>query len=522
MSRAARVKWTGLLAIVLAGLLLRLALLSLVSNPGLHDPQHYFNLGRRLAQGHGFTIDYVWHYSRMPVELVHATDHWMPLPGVAAALGMALGGVNIQSALAVFVLAGTLLPLLSFWACRVMRLPDKCSLIAAALTALNPELVFNSLRTDSVVLNALFICGGMLLLSRGFAQADRRLCACSGIAFGLAYLTRNESILFAPMLIALAMIYTRLRRGHRAWRGVWMTLGAALLTASPWLLRNLHETGALSSPLTARMPFMVDPADLHAWRVDITLETLLARQSIGELLGKRLFELAASFKQMALALELPSALLAPVGTLLILRRLEGRLLLMTPALIWTALMLLAYPLLMPVVNQSGSFHRAFITILPLLTPLAAFALLELCQRRAWLYGIVALSILWLGGRSIEIAANRTAHADAFFASIGVLVDALEDLPDHTGDGETRLMVQEPYAFSSVGIKSIVAPLASRQDVLELADMYDIDYLMLPAARPALDPLYLGAEVDPRFQLALHLPEAGEQEIWQLYSMSRPP
>ena len=53
-------------------------------------------------------------------------------------------------------------------------------------------------------------------------------------------------------------------------------------------------------------------------------------------------------------------------------------------------------------------------------------------------------------------------------------------------------------------------------------MYAIDYLMLPAGRPALDPLYLGKEIDSRFQLALHLPDAGEHEIWQLYSMSRPP
>ena len=94
----------------------RLALLSLVHNPGLHDPLHYFNLGRRLSQGQGFTIDYVWHYSRMPVELVHDTDHWMPLAGVAAAVGLTVGGGSIQSALALFLLAGTLIPLLAFFA----------------------------------------------------------------------------------------------------------------------------------------------------------------------------------------------------------------------------------------------------------------------------------------------------------------------------------------------------------------------------------------------------------------------
>ena len=84
-------------AILVLAFIFRLALLSLVHNPGLHDPLHYFNLGRRLSQGHGFTIDYVWHYSRMPSEISHGIDHWMPLAGVASAAGISLGGQSPQA-----------------------------------------------------------------------------------------------------------------------------------------------------------------------------------------------------------------------------------------------------------------------------------------------------------------------------------------------------------------------------------------------------------------------------------------
>lgn len=514
MSRAARRRLISLSLIVLAGLVLRLALLNLAHNPGLHDPLHYYNLGRRLVQGHGFTIDYVWHYSRMPVELVHATDHWMPLPGVAVALGMLLGGVNIHAALALFLLTGALLPLLSFWASRMLDLPEACAWTAAAFTALNPELALNSLRTDTTILNAAWVCCGLLVFCRALDMQKRRLFLSSGVLFGLAYLTRNDSSLLAPVLLVSAWAASRLRPNRAVRAGTLLTIVAALLTVAPWLLRNWQEVGMLGSPLSSRMPFMIDPIDLYAYKIDITLESMLARQTLGELLSKRLFELAASVKQMALALDLPALILTPLGIAWLVKQRDRRLLMASPALIWTLGIVLVYPLLMPVHNQGGSFKKAFITILPLLMPLAALALVKLSPRREWLWAVTAISMLWLGGRSIQLVQQQTELADTFHASIAVLVDALKDLPDQTGDGELRLMAQEPYVFSSVGIPSIVTPLASREDVLELAAIYEIDYLMLPAARPALDPLYMGGETDPRFPLALNLPDAGEKP-WQL-------
>ena len=522
MRRAARRRLINLSAIVLAGLVLRLTLLHLVHNPGLHDPLHYYNLGRRLVQGHGFTIDYVWHYGRMPVDLVHATDHWMPLPGVAVALGMTLGGVNIHAALLLFLLTGALLSLLSFWACRLLDLPEACALIAAAFTALNPELVLNSLRTDTTILNAAWVCCGVLVFCRTLDLQKRSLFACSGILFGLAYLTRNDSILFLPMLLVFGLAASRLRPNRAVCAGTLLTIVAAMLTISPWLLRNWQEFGMLGSPISSRMPFMINPIDLYAYKIDITLESMLARQTIGELLGKRLFELAASVKQMAVALDLPALILTPLGIIWLVKQGDRpRLLMASPALIWVLGIVLVYPLLMPVHNQGGSFKKAFITIVPLLTPLAALALVKLSPRREWLWMLAALSIVWLGGRSVQLVQHQTALADKYHASIAVLVAALEELPDQTGDGEMRLMAQEPYVFSSVGIPAIVPPLASREDVLELATIYEIDYLMMPAARPVLDPLYLGAETDPRFPLALHLTDAGEKP-WQLVRFARSP
>ena len=110
-----------LLIIILGGFILRLLLLSLIHNPGLNDQNHYYNLGQRLLHGQGFTIDYVWHYSHVPDEIVHPIDHWMPLAGVAVAVGMSFGGVTPHSALIVFIITGTLLPLLVYLATKQLK-----------------------------------------------------------------------------------------------------------------------------------------------------------------------------------------------------------------------------------------------------------------------------------------------------------------------------------------------------------------------------------------------------------------
>ena len=116
--------------------------------------------------------------------------------------------------------------------------------------------------------------------------------------------------------------------------------------------------------------------------------------------------------------------------------------------------------------------------------------------------------MWLAGSSVDQFRREAAFADTYYGSIQVLADALAALPDVTGDGEIRLMAQDPYVMSYFGYASVMTPLASRADTLALGRRFEIDYLMMPASRPALDALYLSEESDPRFVLAAHLADAG--------------
>ena len=391
-------------------------------------------------------------------------------------------------------------------------------MIAAAFAAVLPEFVLNSLRPDTVVLNQLFVAAALVLIGGAMQSGKRRGFVLGGVLFGLAHLTRNDSV-FLFSLLAAYLFLVAARGGRRA--NLWNVLLLALafaLTAAPWHMRNLHEIGSLGSPQMARMPFMLEPTDHYAYGMPISLESMLERGNIAELFGKRLFELAAAFKQMAESLHLPLVVLAPVGLYEFFAKANRkRIQQALPIVIWIVGILIIYPIMLPVLNQSGSFKKVALSIMPLLIPFGAIALEKLTRRR-WRNAFLLISLVWLAWSSIGLVRQETASADRFYASMQVLADQLEALPDKTGDGELRLMSQDPYVLSVFGYASVVTPLATREDTLELARIYEIDYLLMPAARPALDPLYLGAETDPRYELAAHIAEAGEMPF-ELYSFN---
>jgi len=505
-----------LLAIFLLGLLLRLALLPLVQNPGLHDALHYSNLGRRLVQGQGFSIDYVWHYSRPPSEIVQPIDHWMPMAGIAAALGMALAGEGVHAALALFLLVGTGLPLLAYMGSKQLQHADSCALMAAAFAALLPEIVLNSLRTDSTILNMLFLPASVLLLQAGLRAGRARYFVLCGAILGCAYLTRNDSIILLPILVAVSFIVG----GRVGWRFALlqslMICLAFLLVLAPWLLRNIQAFGQPGSPLTAHMPFMIQAIDHYAYGIPITLESMLARQSPAQMLEWRLFELAAAFKQMGLALQLPLVILVPAGLgMLLLSKDRRRIQAALPTVLWIIAILLIYPLLIPVLTQGGSFKKAFLSIVPLLLPFGAAALWRILQQQRYRILCGTLILGWLAFTSVDLVRQDTQFADTYHRSISILLEALRELPDRTGDGELRLMSQDPFVLSYNGFASIMTPFASREGTLALARRYHIDYLQLPGGRPALDPLYLGEAQDARFELAAHVADAGAKP-YELY------
>src|SRR5689334_22204118 len=80
--------------------------------PGNIDADYYYMGGLRLAQGHGFTENYIWNYFNDPKSLPQPSHaYWMPLASILTALGMWLTGhQTFASGRLVFLLLAILIP----------------------------------------------------------------------------------------------------------------------------------------------------------------------------------------------------------------------------------------------------------------------------------------------------------------------------------------------------------------------------------------------------------------------------
>ncbi len=489
-----------LILIVLGALLLRVILAQWVSHPGIGDPNHYYNLGRFLVDGRGFIMDYVWHYNDPPPAgtLTGPFDHWMPLTGVLAAAGMSLFGTGVLAALLPFMLFGAALCVIGYLAARQFGCGEGASLFVAAACAVLPEFLLNSVRTDTAIPNTVFVCASILLLVHGLRHDRPWAYIASGVLAGLAYLTRNDVILLLPMLVVTLLIYAWWGRLRRAYLALLMPL-ALVVVAAPWLLRNMQEIGYLTTRETAFMYFFTEQRDHYAYDTTFTLETMLAAQTPAQLIGKRLFELAAGVKLMYTTLDvfLPVAVFG--GLLLVIAaRDRDRLLVIAPTLLLVLGALVFYAVLVPYKAQSGSFKKVYLTVIPLLLPLAGYALERAVQDVRIRAGVMVVALAFTAANGVELVRADATFTRAYDDHIAQVAETAQSLPDTNGDGEIILMVQDPFMLRYHGIRSVMMPMNSRDKVLEVVQRYRVDYIMMPPDRPTLDAIYLGTDADPRF------------------------
>lgn len=487
-----------LLLICIGALVFRLVLLQFVHFPGVADPNHYYNMGVRLVNGHGFTINYIWQYNDTYAAVSHPDDYWMPLTSVLPAVSMRLFGIGTAQAVLPFMLLGSLLPLIGYWAVRQFGGDEDSRLFAAVAVAVLPEFVLNSLRTDTTLPNALLLGVSILLLTEGLRGGRWLAFVGSGIAAGLAYLTRSEDLLLLVMLPMTAALYALWKQPGR-WRYLPLIPLIAALIALPWALRTLSINGTLSTPTTGNMFFLTDYRDHYLYDVHLTLQGYLASQTPTQIIGKRLFEMAASVKIMITTLDmfLPVAVLG--GLLLMLRERSRRhWMTLSPTLILLLGFFAFYTVLVPFKSQGGSFKKAYLSLIPLLLPLATYAFERAVSDRRLRRGAMALVVGLLAFNAVDLVRLDAQSADNYLASIQKMADVARQLPDRSEDGEIVLMTQDPFILGYVGIPSVVFPFNDRDTVFEVAQRYGVDYLLMPSDRPTLDAMLSGDASDPRF------------------------
>lgn len=234
-----------MLALFVAALVVRLMLAQQLTFPQLDDPAGYIQLAHHLAAGRGFVSDVLWNYWVPFNSVTHpSNEFWMPLASVLMAGSIRLFGDTLLAAYLPGILAGSLLPPVTYWMGRTLwPRARRWSVLAALLLVSNAVLVYQSVSADS---SALYTLLATLTLFTAAPALDRRRvlwAALSGVLCGLSYLTRSHGILL-PIVIGLVGLVALCREPRTLIKfGAVIAIGFFALVI-PWWLRNYSVFGA--------------------------------------------------------------------------------------------------------------------------------------------------------------------------------------------------------------------------------------------------------------------------------------
>jgi len=106
--------------------------------PGYMDAEYYFSGGQRLAEGFGFSEEFLWNYLDDPQGLPHPSHgYWMPLTSIIAVVGMTITrNISFNGGRLLFiVLAGAIPPLSAFLSYQINQKRDY-ALLSGAIAAI--------------------------------------------------------------------------------------------------------------------------------------------------------------------------------------------------------------------------------------------------------------------------------------------------------------------------------------------------------------------------------------------------
>ncbi len=197
------------------------------------DAVGYIELATNLGQGLGYVST---------VEGTLATEVFRSagFPLLYAPFTFISNGLVVYGLL-MSILAGALLPMLTFFAAR--RITDyRAALIAAALMAFEPHAVMFSFSPLTEVPFMLFALGGLLLSLIAYERSSYAVAVCAGGLFGYAAFIRPGYFQLLSLTFVLTALVLLVRRDTR-YRHVFVIFVCMLAVLSPWFVRNHSLTG---------------------------------------------------------------------------------------------------------------------------------------------------------------------------------------------------------------------------------------------------------------------------------------
>lgn len=464
--------------------------------PAYPDAYYYANVARELADGNGFSVDFIWNFVEVGGSLppagvlpIPSNAHWMPLAALIQVPSIwLLGATPLASALPFWIAAAAVAPL-TFLIGRDAGMPRWQAVAGGVLVAIPGAVSPFMGQPDNFAIFMFLGALALWLAGRGM-RGDRRSFAAGGLVVGLAFLSRTDGVLLG-VPFALAFLYDLLRSPRLSRIGWWPAIACAggfLIVASPWLLRQWDVFGSLSpSAAGGRILWITEYRELYSVSSVTTMERFL-EQGIEAIAASRVGGLVSAlviFGVMPLlAFLVPFVLIGSWRE----RRTRDYL----PWIIY-AIVLFTFTALVSAVHVPfGTFLHSAVALVPhayLLGLLGIAAVVAAIARRrpSWdapratrNFSAMAVAIVIVGGivSTIVISGSWTAERDGRSEILAALSAA--------ADPDDRVMSPDAGAYRyHGGWSGIVTPDDPLPVVAEALRTYDVRWLALEKAHITL-------------------------------------
>ncbi|MBI5964483.1 MAG: hypothetical protein HY863_13480 [Chloroflexi bacterium] len=467
--------------------------------PGYLDSDYYYAGGIQIATGKGFTEPYLWNYLDGTTSLPHPShSYWMPLASIVAALGMWITGqTTYASARLFFLLIAAFVPPLTAALAYTFSQRRDLAITSGILAIFSVYSASFVGVTDNFGLFMLF--GGLYFLFATQLINDptrTRNWIFLGLLSGLMTLSRSDGLLW----LALTFLFAARNSQHatrntnfalRILPSVFLALLGFLLIMSPWYARNLNVYGTLMTPGGSRALWLQNYDQTFIYPAEqLTAESFLA-YGWDKILADRMWALNLNL-QSGFAAHGAIILIPFIIAGIIYYRKDDRVKLAGFA--WLILFFVM-TFLFPFAGARGAFFHAGAALQPMWWTLAPLGLESI--------------LLSLRKRNIGNDQNRGVFRSALVMVAMILTfyvvylrifslgwgetdadyPAVEQFLVENGIEENDIVIvrNAPGYYLQTGRSAITIPYGGEQTILQVAEQFNADYLILePEA--ALKPL----------------------------------
>ncbi len=546
--RRSRKSWDPLAVFLLAVVVRTLVALP-QQQPHYFDAYYYYDVAENLYLGRGFVVDFIWNYLDSPTEVTHVSNlYWTPLSSIIAWGSFSVFGPSYRAAQIPFILLSSVPPVLAYFVSYHVWRKREHAWLTAILTTFAPFYLKYWASPDNFAPFA--VTAGLSLVTMYLLERkrQRRYALFTGLLIGISHLSRADGVLlwvaFAAVL-TIAFLYSGLTssRGTDTLAGSspritltacvqWLFLAVIgyLVVMMPWFYRNWRLISAPLSSAGTKTIFLRSYADLFSYSGELTWRSYLEWGWPSILRSKA----TAALHNLAVlggALQFHLAPMAVVGLWQARRQREY-----VPVYAYAATLYAAMTLVFTFPSTHASMLHSTGALLPFLFAAAVPGIdaavgWVAVRRRTW-HPRTAQRVFRVGLTAVVVIITLFDYSQAVFLSLDPLgfqpfwnrantgYVAVAAWLEENASADTLVMVVDPPAYYYfTHRRAIVIPNEDVPGIVEVANRYDAEYLILEQDHVAsLDALY-GGERSPSLLLQHALVDESGQLI-QIYTIGR--